>query len=799
MVTMTGITHQTIMRRTQSIFTLALGLLLSGAAALRADQAALATQTFKPFAEQHCVECHDKDTMKGGLDLTALLAKPDFAKESALWTRIHDRIAEGEMPPAKKTRPPQEATKQATRSLAAALTEVDAQKQLADGRTAWRRLNRVEYQNTIRDLFHIDLEVKEMLPEDGTSSGFDTVDRALDISPVHIEKYLEAADAILDAAIVKTQRPQTRKVRYQYAEDKGELGRSIGGQVLKLDDGSLVFMNELYPPKLMREAAVREAGRYRFRLSAYAWKSGGKTTPILIYTGSQNPQAGKTELTQTFDAPPDKPKVFEWEERMQARDNIRVVTMGPMKPWPDKPESYQGVGLAAQWLEVEGPLVEEWPPKSHTTLLGNVNLAQGTLNDANAILRRLMPRAFRRSISETELAPYTALIKARLDSGVKFEDALRVGLKAVLTSPDFLYLKAKPGKLTDPQLASRLSYFLWSTMPDEALLTLANQGQLAKPDTLRAQVERMLKDPKAVAFTDNFTGQWLGLRNIKATNPDKELYPEFDELLERSMVIETKTFFNEILKNDLSVVNFIHSDFAMLNERLARHYEIPGVQGMEFRKVALKPEWRRGGVLTQASILKVSANGTTTSPVLRGVWLLDRLLGKPVPPPPKNVAAIEPDIRGAVSIRDQLNKHRNVETCASCHVKIDPPGYALECFDVIGGYRATYRKKADWNNRAFVDGKRMPYGNGPKVENADKLSDGRAFTGIDQFKALLLKDREQLARATTEKLLVYATGHGMEFKDRAIIEDIVKRTEPKLYGFRSLIHELVQSPTFQSK
>ena len=253
---MTGITHQVIMRQTHSYFTLALGLILSAASIVRADQSALAAHTFKPFAEQHCVECHDKDTQKGGLDLTALLAKPDFAKESEAWTRIHDRIAEGEMPPAKKARPPQDTTKQATRALAAALTEVDAQRQLADGRTAWRRLNRVEYQNTIRDLFHVDLEVKEMLPEDGTSSGFDTVDRALDISPVHIEKYLEAADAILDAAIVKTTRPQTRTVRYQYAEDKGELGKSIGGQILKLDDGALVFMNELYPPKLMREAAL---------------------------------------------------------------------------------------------------------------------------------------------------------------------------------------------------------------------------------------------------------------------------------------------------------------------------------------------------------------------------------------------------------------------------------------------------------------------------------------------------------------------------------------------------------------
>ena len=340
-------------------------------------------------------------------------------------------------------------------------------------------------------------------------------------------------------------------------------------------------------------------------------------------------------------------------------------------------------------------------------------------------------------------------------------------------------MSAVPGKLDDFDLATRLSYFLWSSTPDDTLAELASRGELGKPDVLRQQVERMLDDPKAHALTENFTGQWLSLRNLKATIPDKKLYPDFDELLEYSMPRETYLFFEEILKDDRSVLEFVHSDWSMLNERLATLYGIPDVAGSAFRKVQLPAGCHRGGVLTQAAVLKVTANGTNTSPVVRGAWVLDHILGTPPPPPPKDVPAIEPDIRGAKTIREQLTKHRQIESCASCHTKIDPPGNALENFDVIGGWREFYRTIPGGGRKQVkittAKGRSNGVGKGPNVDAADELPGGRKFADIDGFKQLLLDDPDQLARGLTEKLLVYATGHGLEFADREVVANDPRR------------------------
>jgi hypothetical protein len=335
-------------------------------------------------------------------------------------------------------------------------------------------------------------------------------------------------------------------------------------------------------------------------------------------------------------------------------------------------------------------------------------------------------------------------------------------------------------------------------MPDEELLTLAEQGKLNQPGTLRQQVERMLKHPKATAFTENFVGQWLGLRDIDFTEPSHILYPDFDHMLKVSMIRESELFFAEVLKDDLSLTNFVASDFTMLNGRLAKHYGIPGVEGWEFRKVQLPPDSHRGGVMTMASVLKVTANGTHTSPVMRGAWVLDRILGTPPSPPPEGVAGLEPDIRGATTMREQLAKHRQVATCASCHVKIDPPGFARESFDVIGGWREHYRTSGR-GKPVIVDGRRMSYLEGPKVDPADVLPDGRRFANIDEFKQLLLQDRDQLARALTVKLLTYGTGGAPETADKPEIEAIIGKVRAKNYGFRTLVHEIVQSKLFQHK
>jgi hypothetical protein len=338
-------------------------------------------------------------------------------------------------------------------------------------------------------------------------------------------------------------------------------------------------------------------------------------------------------------------------------------------------------------------------------------------------------------------------------------------------------------------------------------MALASRGKLHKKATLDAQVERMLRHPRAKAFTENFTGQWLSLRDINATTPDKMLYPEFEESLQWSALRETHLFFEELLRENLSVKNFVDSDFAILNGRLARHYGIPGVEGVAFRKVALKPEYHRGGVLTHASVLKVTANGSSTSPVLRGAWVLDRIMGRPVPPPPPNVPAIEPDIRGAVTIREQLAKHRTTENCAGCHSRIDPPGFALESYDVIGGRRDRYRVVAtEWknrlNNRVGPLAKYLAayqYGYGPRVEPGDVLPDGREFADLAEFKRLLLSDPDQIARCVTEKLVTYATGQPVGVADRGEIDRILAETRASDHGLRSLVHAVAASELFRNK
>ena len=487
--------------------------------------------------------------------------------------------------------------------------------------------------------------------------------------------------------------------------------------------------------------------------------------------------------------------------------------------------------MAVEWIDVEGPLHDTWPPESHKRIFGDLPRTPAPVfnnrnrvevssknpeADAEKILRSFARRAFRRTVTDEDLKPFIELTKAKLAEKYTFEQAVRVGLMGIMVSPNFLFLRetdsppltkggAGGGVLDDFALASRLSYFLWSTMPDEELLRLAEQGKLKA--ALRDQVERMLKDPRSNAFTENFVGQWLGLRDIDATMPSHILYPEYDDLLRASMTKETYLFFDEILKNDLSLLNFVHSDFAMLNGRLAKHYGIPfeanpmgqGSRGLwEFQKVSLPKDSHRGGVLTMASVLKVTANGTYTSPVLRGAWVLDRILGTPPPRPPEGISAVEPDIRGATTIREQLAKHRNVASCASCHVKIDPPGFALESFDVIGGFREHYRTSGR-GKPVVVDGRRMPYLQGPKVDPADAMPDGKRFENIDEFKQLLLRDKEQIARALTERLATYATGAPVQVTDRGEIEAIVTRVRDREYRFRTLIHEVVQSKLFQSK
>lgn len=791
------------------------------------------------FIEAQCMECHDTEMKKGGLDLSVLKWKPDDRANFEQWIEVFDRVEHGEMPPAKKPRPEPAALAEFLKSLDGTLHTSSAQQQAATGRTVLRRLNRTEYENTVRDLLAIDTPLKDLLPEDTPLHGFDTVADGLRLSAMHLEKYLEAADVALESALRLTTQPQQIKQRFLLKDEKGvreHLDTPTGtvrdknsGQkhrhILKELPGAVVFFNEGYPPADIRALNIRVAGDYRIRASAYVHQSQG--THVAMRINAHRFSQGKRMLG-TFDLAPDKPREVEVVARLEANEVLQLEPYGTnfdekgQNIYNVGAEAFKGVGVAFQWVEVEGPLYDTWPPESVKRLVGDMPVKPREQNKwqkqdprakaydlapaepkaaAQTAIASLAQRAFRRPLETGEADRFVKLTHDALDGGTPFDDALRIGLRALLTAPQFLLFEERPGKLDDFALASRLSYFLWSTMPDEELMRLAAEKKLHEPTTLRVQTERLLSSPKSRALVQNFTGQWLELRNIDATAPDKQLYPEFDDLLKYAMVTETESFFTEMLRADLPVANFIHSDFAMLNQRLAEHYGIPGVEGEQFRKVSLPVGSPRGGLLTQASVLKVTANGTVSSPVLRGAWVMKHLLGRPPQPPPPNVGSVEPDTRGATTIRELLDKHRNVESCMGCHSQMDPPGFALENFDVIGGWRDRYRSigAGDRVNGTLRGRGIYQYKQGPAVDASGALPDGRKFAGIADFKKLLLADEEQVARCVTEKLLTYGTGAGMQFADRSAVATILAKASAKNRGLRSLVHEIVQSDVFQSK
>ncbi len=705
-------------------------------------------------------------------------------------------------------------------TIAAAVAGAVAEPAAADeGRAVVRRLNRLEYQNTICDLLGVKIDFQEMLPRDNSIDGFDNVGEALHTSSFLMERYLEAASIALDRAIANLPQPPTIQKRYSLKETY-QVKSTTENVFRRSDDDDRVVMfssspwqsaslSPFYPP---------DPGNYRFRISAAGIQSAGKPVTYRVDAGLML-MTGKQHLVSYFDAPPDESAVVEFVDYLDAQNTIRILPYGlasAQEVHRIGADQFDGPGLAIDWIEVEGPLNENWPPASHRLIFGDLSqesapmenqptrvevVSSDPLADAERLLRQFCRRAFRRTVADNDIAPFIQLVNGKRKEGRSFEQAMRVGFTAVMVSPQFLFLPEKPGMLDDFALASRLSYFLWRTMPDDELLALAERTELHRPETLHDQVERMLNDPRSQAFVCDFVGQWLNLRDLNFTMPGHLLYPEFDDMLKESMLRETELFFAEILTHDLSLTNFVASDFSMLNGRLARHYGIPGVEGWEFRRTPLPPDSHRGGVMTMASVLKVTANGTYTSPVMRGVWVLERILGTPPAPPPENVASLVPDIRGATTIRAQLNKHRQDEACAGCHDEIDPPGFALENFDVIGGWRDRYRL-AGWTRDAeevTLNGRKMPYYNGAKVDPSDVLPDGRAFQNIDELKLLYLADKDQLARTLTDKLVTYSTGAAPAAADQPRIEAIVARIREQNYGFRTLIHAVVRDELFQTK
>jgi hypothetical protein len=802
--------------------------------ALASASAAELGGKLEPMFDQHCYDCHDAEAKKGGLDLAALKWKPDDAENLQQWTKVFDKVERGEMPPKKKERPPAEVSSTFLKTLHDELHTFSQHRQESEGRVVYRRLNRTEYVNTIDDLLGIDTPLRDLLPEDGTAGGFDNIGAALNLSAVHLERYLQAADLALKEATITTPKPETKKIRTDYNEtwhdwnapgfQNSQWTHSPEGLLAIRWNGGNGPHGELgawSPP-------VPDA-RYRFRIRARAMidkegpnaNANDKKRPdrhiVLKVALADWPRTGLTFGNTYFEMSPTEFREFEYEARVPQGKTLWLSPYRTVPETPDERAMVSGICAVIEWVEIEGPLHEQWPPRGHQLLYGGLPLQPANPKaptkdlrvvssqpeaDARRLLAAFLPKVFRRPVTDAEVTEHLELVKEQMQKGRRFDEALRAACKMALCSPKFLFLQEKAGPLDDHALASRLSYGLWSTAPDNELYALAAQKKLHEPATLRAQTERMLASPKAKQFTQNFLGSWLNLRDIDFTQPDTKLYPEFEQYLQQSMVRETQHFLDELLTRNLSVRNIVHSDFAMLNERLAEHYGIAGVKGEEIRKVSLAPGSRRGGFITQGAVLKVSANGTSTSPVVRGAYVLDRILGTPPDPPPKNVPAIEPDIRGATTIREQLDKHRNQQACATCHAKLDPPGFALENFDVTGRWRTSYRAIPDSAKDKVVN---VPgtdvrfYTQGRPVDPSFTMADGRPFKDVDEFKQLILAHPEQLARCVTEKLITHFTGAQMQFADHEVVESIVQRAASSGYGLRTLVHEVIQSRVFTHK
>ena len=827
------------------------------------------------FLEQHCYDCHDADEKKGGFDLTALKPKFSDAETFAMWVKVHDRIESGEMPPKKKVRPAAQDAAAVTKWLRDSLMAAERAR-MQDGRTRIRRLTRGEYENTMRDLFEMPgLAVAGELPPDGSAHGFDNNSDALDISHVNLAKYLEAAEHTLNlATATQPQAPAVQKQRLSLAQPGGFVAHVLlhgdgvllrdkkpdpefppAGEQEHLDEGAHERMgtfergstvglfrpeDESFSPYFAAQVTIYP-GRYRVRTSlwSFQWDKG----QVLPSRGTETARLSVVQLTGDgrggqhpsyvlgyFDAPSLESKEHEMTVWLNHNEilGFNAASLSPAETRGKLRAMGSTVpGIACDWLDIEGPLHDVWPPRSHRALFGELPLvewkadanpgvraplrksvrqigagknrpdpdkglwtvrSEQPLVDADKLLAVFLPKAFRRPVAEEMRKTYVAKVDERLKAGDCFESAMRWAYRAALCSPDFLYHVEPDAKLDDHSLACRLSYFFWNSMPDAPLTELATSGKLRA--ALHYEVERMLKDAKSQRFIEDFPGQWLKLRAIAANDPDKKLYPEFNPDLQDSMVAETRAYLREMIEQNLDVSHLVRSDFAMLNEKLAVHYGVPGVTGSQIRRVALPPDSPRGGFLTQASVLKVTANGTTTSPVPRGAFVMARMLGQPPEPPPPGTPAVEPDVRGTTTIREQLDKHRADPSCAGCHAKMDPPGFALESFDVIGGFRTRYRAMR-------ADGRMSK--DGPPVDASGVLPDERKFSGIREFQTLLAADKPQLLKNLAQQLAIYSTGRDLAFSDREEIAGIVARTEKQGGGIRTLIHELVQSRLFQTR
>ena len=725
----------------------------------------------QPFFKTYCYECHGPETQEGGVEFHQYPNGDAITADRKLWTKVFDLVKVGAMPPSSSSQPAESERQQVVDWLDHTLFYVDCDLPHDPGRVVVHRLNRTEYDNTIRDLLAVDFKPSEDFPSDDVGYGFDNIGDVLSVPPLLVEKYLDAAEQVSRHTIL------TRDINYfKEHYDAGQLktegaARKDGRGLALVSRGSGIA-----------EPKFRSPGQYMLRVRGDATQAGDEKPKLEFKLGD------KVLHTFEFEGQREK-KTYEFEFRADtASGSVRLSFLNDFYDEKARDSNRRDRNIFLEWVEVEGPLgIPENIPESQRVLT-RVKPASGmsARDAAQANLKDFLPRAFRRPVTDAEVASYARFADLAAEQGEPFEVGMQVALQAVLVSPSFLFRvedrRPVPGKVEVPvddfALASRLSYFLWSSMPDDVLFDLARQNKLHEPAVLEAQVKRMLADDRADALIANFAGQWLGLRKL-ATNevaPDPDAFPDFNDMIRYDMWQETELFFREMLRENRSIYDMLDARYTFVNDRLAKYYGIEGVSGPEFRKVVLT-DGHRAGLLTHGSILTLTSYPTRTSPVKRGQWVLENLLGTPPPPAPPVVPALEETQKAnpGLSFRKQLELHRSDPGCASCHKLMDDIGFGLENFDAVGRWREK-------------DGE-FP------IDAAGVLPTGEAFQGPIELIEILRGRKDQFGRCLTEKMLTYATGRGTEYYDKCAIDDILSRLHQD-DRIESLILGIVNSPPF---
>ena len=744
-------------------------------------------QQIGPLIKQYCINCHSGSSPSAGISVAIYKNTATILNARDTWDRIAHNIESAHMPPPGVPHPTDAQRQQIVSWIDATTSKADCA--LHDpGRVTMRRLNHDEYNNTIRDLLAVNIRPADQFPSDDSGYGFDNIGDVLSISPLLMEKFISAAEKVAQAAIL-TPETATKPVRYACATLPGAVSVRRGGI-----EGHL-FNTE---GALGTSYDFPVDGDYILRARGFGEQAGPDPARMAFLLD------GKPIKTVDVAAVQAKPEIYEIHTRIAAGTHKFEVaftndfyipesdTKGP--DGKKRHKRAQDRNLFVEYLEIQ-PDAGVHPPmpaaqkRILTSIPEDPSNAAERAACARKVLRPFLCRAWRRPVTSEEVGRLAKCVDLAAKEGESFERGIQLAIEAALVSPNFLFhVEADPKPLgandrrmlNDYELASRLSYFVWSSMPDDQLLSLAAQGKLHNPDVLAVQARRMLRDPKAQAMSDDFAAQWLQLRNLATVAPDTQRFPDFNDKLRADMKTETEMFFQEVVNKDRSVLDFLDGKFTYVDEALARHYDMPDVHGDQFRRVALSDS-RRGGVLTQASILTITSNPTRTSPVKRGKWVLEQLLGTPPPPAPPNVPKLADDNKGQLvgTLRQRMEQHRKNPICASCHNNMDPIGFGLENYDAVGKWRD-------------LDGT-YP------IDPAGTLPGNQSFRGPAELKVILKNKKKLFVHNLVQKMLTYALGRGVTRHDRCNVDAMVSTVAANDYRFSALITAVVQSDPFRMR